>query len=104
MALILVTLTLLFAAATLAFLPPQNPTWPPTYNMALSTLCMAGNDSGWLDIELYSRWGIISIDWANARNVWAQQQPMDCEERLLKQAQALKARNPSTKVHLVLLA
>lgn len=83
------------------FLPPQNPPWPPTYNMSLSTLCMAGNDTGWLDLDFYGRWGIISIDWANAREVWAQQQPMDCEERLVKQAQMLKARNPDTKVRVV---
>jgi hypothetical protein len=81
-----------------AFLPPRNPPWPPTYNMSLSTLCMAGNNSGWLDPELYSKWGIVSIDWANARQVWAQQHPMDCEERLVVQAEAIVARNPDTKV------
>lgn len=81
-----------------SFLPSQNPPWPATYNMSLSTICMAGNDSGWLDLKYYTSWGIVSIDWANARDVWAQQQPMDCEERLLAQAEAIKAINPETKV------
>ena len=44
------------------------------------------------------RWGIVSIDWANARQVWAQQRPMDCEERLVKQAEKIKQWNPDTKV------
>lgn len=88
--------------ACAAFLPPQNPPWSATYNMSLSTLAMALNPAGWLDLDFASKWGIISIDWGNARDVWAQQQPMDCEERLLAQAEAIKASNPATKVLLII--
>ncbi len=93
-----VAFVVIFSVTCTAFLPPQNPPWPPTYNLTLSTLAMAANDSGWLDLDFASKWGIISIDWSNARNVWAQQHPMDCEERLLAQAEAIKARNPDTRV------
>lgn len=97
-AFLLLDLLLLSVALSDAFLPYQNPPWAPTYNMSMSTICMAGNYSGWLDPQYYTRWGIVSIDWANARQVWAQQTPMDCEERLLKQAEMIKALNPDTKV------
>ena len=29
-----------------AYMPPTNPTWPPTYNMTLSSITMQCNDSG----------------------------------------------------------
>jgi hypothetical protein len=37
-------------------------------------------------------------DWSNAKQLWANAKPMDCEERLITQAAMVKAVNPDTKV------
>lgn len=90
----LLLLSLLPAAA---LLPP----WPSTYDVAASTLVMPCNSSGLLSTELTRAWGLVSYDWSNAKRGpagWVQQRPMDCEERLLAQAQAAKSSNPSQRV------
>jgi hypothetical protein len=94
------------AAVLLARLASVNallPPWPSTYDVAASTLVMPCNSSGLLSTELTRAWGLVSYDWSNAKRGptgWAQQRPMDCEERLLAQAQAanLKSANPSQRV------
>jgi hypothetical protein len=78
---------------TVSVLPPTTPPWPPTYNMSLSTLTMAVNGSGWSSPERGAQFGIVSYDWSNAKAQWAAATPMDCEERLLEQAQMTKARS-----------
>ena len=90
----------LVAASVLvtAFLPPQNPPWPANYSMVASTLTMACNTSGWFDPALGSKFGIVSYDWSNAKAQWANAQPMDCEQRLVTQAQMTKARRPDANV------
>uniref|UniRef100_A0A7S3LLT8 Uncharacterized protein n=2 Tax=Aplanochytrium stocchinoi TaxID=215587 RepID=A0A7S3LLT8_9STRA len=86
------------ALAEAGYLPPTAPPWPPTYNLARSTISMAVNVSGWSDPERGAQFGIISYDWSNAKRQWALQQPMDCEERLLNQAKMTKSVNQRTKV------
>lgn len=48
--------------AAMAFLPMQNPPWPPTYNMSMSTLTMACNSSGWFNNTVGAAFGITSYD------------------------------------------
>ena len=43
--------------------------------------------------------GIIDFDWSNAKNIWAKQHPMDCEERLHIQARVTKAASPDSHVY-----
>ena len=43
---------------------------------------MQCNSSGWSSVDRGAAFGIISYDWSNAKQQWANQQPMDCEERL----------------------
>lgn len=81
-----------------SILPPQNPPWPPTYNMSLSTLSMQCNSSGWSSPSRGAEFGIISYDWSNAKAQWAASKPMDCVERLTEQATMTKSLNPSSKV------
>jgi hypothetical protein len=50
-------------SGALAFQPPQNPPWAPTWNMSLSTLTMACNSSGWYNLTVASAFGIVSYDW-----------------------------------------
>ena len=77
------------------------PKWPPTYQMNSSTIIMTCNYSGYMDqnaLKELSKYGIVDIDWSNAKELWSNASPMDCEERLLTQAKAIKATNPNTRV------
>ena len=83
-----------------AFLPFANPPagWgTANYNMSLSTLTMACNASGPLNVSIFSTFGITSIDWSSSKALWAAARPMDCAERMLAQARALRAANPAMR-------
>lgn len=71
----------------LAFLPAQNPPWPPAWDMRSSTLGMVCNSSGYTNATFASQLGIASFDWSNAKAQWAADKPMTCEQRLATQAQ-----------------
>jgi len=73
------------------------PLWPATYNMQDSTIIQPCNMSGWLDESFYSQFGIVDIDWSNAKQLWVQP-PMSCEELLVEQAARLKAARPGVRV------
>ena len=53
------------ATTTSSTLPP----WPPTYDMALSTIMMPCNYSGFMDPEFAAKWGLVDFDWSNAKQV-----------------------------------
>eukprot|EP01083_Nonionella_stella_P226043 803155_1 len=77
------------------------PKWKATYQMNRSTIVMPCNMSGYMSdsaVKEAARYGIVDFDWSNAKQLWANTSPMDCQERLLTQAQAIKAANPTTKV------
>ena len=76
---------------------PLLPPWPATYNMSLSTAIMPCNYSGMFDVAFSSRFGIADYDWSNEKLQWANQHPMDPEERLVKQATQSHALNPESK-------
>jgi len=75
-----------------------NPPWPPTYNMAMSTILMPCNSEGWFDSSFAAKFGIASYDWSNAKALWSKAKPMNCEETLVTQAEATKKINPDTHV------
>ena len=77
---------------------PPLPGWTPTYDMAQSTIIMPCNYSGWTDPRVFKNWGVVDFDWSNARALWSNASPMDCEERLLAQATTVKASTPTAKV------
>lgn len=56
------------------------------------------NNSGWYDPEFIGQFGIVDFDWSNAKQLWANQKPMDCEERLVTQASDVKAVSPSSRI------
>jgi len=93
---------LLLAAASLAcaaaFLPAQNPPWPGSYAMNRSTITMACNSSGPFNLDLARNFAITSYDWSNEKEQWANAKPMDCEERMVAQAERTKAVHPSGRV------
>lgn len=73
------------------------PIWPSTYNMQDSTIIQPCNTSGWLDAAHFSQFGLVSIDWSNAKQLWVVP-PMSCEELLVEQAARLKAARPAVRV------
>lgn len=75
-----------------------QPKWAPTWDMASSTLFMPCNYSGFLDPSISAKWGVVDFDWSNAKGAWTRQHPMDCEERLVAQADLVRSANPDAKV------
>lgn len=67
------TATLLFFAGAVSAAVPG---WAPTYNMSLSTAMMPCNYSGWMDVESTKGWGLIDLDWSNAKRLWSNARPM----------------------------
>jgi len=84
------TLVILFC-----FLPTSaNVRWDPEWKLSKSTWFMPCNYSGWFDLDYASKFGLIDFDWSNAKQLWANSKPMDCEERMLNQVKRLKQVNP----------
>ena len=77
--------------------PGRFPTWPATYVMQDSTIIQPCNESGFLDAAFFSQFGIVSVDWSNAKALWVKP-PMSCEELLVEQAARLKAARPGVRV------
>ena len=66
--------------------------------MNRSTFLMACNNTGLFSTEFSSKWGIVDYDWSNAKRIWIDHSPMDCDTLLVEQAARNKAHNPTTKV------
>ena len=76
------------------------PKWTSTYQMNLSTIIQPCNESGYFNdnaLNKLAKFGLISIDWSNAKQLWANAAPMNCAETLLPQVTAIKSINPSAK-------
>ena len=52
------------------------------------------NHSGWHDAKYAAKFGVVSYDWSNAKALWAQNQPMNCEEMLTEQAERVLKEDP----------
>ena len=74
--------------------PPLLPRWKPTWDMARSTMLYTCNHSGWHDAKYAAKFGVVSYDWSNAKALWAQNQPMNCEEMLTEQAERVLKEDP----------
>jgi hypothetical protein len=72
--------------------------YPVTYQMNRSTIIMPCNETGLTDPQSTRGWGIVDFDWSNAKAVWAQAQPMNCEEMLVEQVTRTTAASPGTTV------
>ena len=53
--------------------------------------------TGFLNETFYSQFGVVSVDWSNAKSLWVVP-PMSCEEMLVEQAARLKAARPGVRV------
>jgi len=65
--------------------------------MAASTIVMPCNYTGMLNATNVAQFGIVDIDWSNAKSLWVHP-PMLDEELLVEQASLVKAANPNTRV------
>ena len=118
MILLILSLTVVTAAHSMSS-NPVLPPWKPTYNMPQSTIMMPCNVrrylrrrfaenaslqkhthtqySGMFDPVEASKWGIVDFDWSNAKQLWANTKPMDCQERLVSQVEQVKRVNNQTR-------
>jgi hypothetical protein len=76
---------------------PMLPRWKPSWNMSQSTIMQPCNYSGFLEPSFASKFGIVDIDWANAKRQWSNTAPMDSEALMVEQASALRRLNPQAK-------
>ena len=74
------------------------PAWPQTWHLPTSTVVMPCNYSGMIPENKLAGWGLVDFDWSNAKALWVNESPMDCQERLLAQAQVVKRATPSARV------
>jgi len=66
--------------------PGIVPRWPPTWRMNDSTAFMPCNVTGFVDADFAAQFGIADFDWSTGKQLWANAQPMNCEELLAEQA------------------
>ena len=74
------------------------PKWQPQWSMALSTIVMPCNDSGYHSVEEASAYGLVSYDWSNAKQLWCNAKPMDDGERLVTQAEMVRNASNTTRI------
>ena len=75
-----------------------GPNHPFTWEMNRSTILMPCNMSGILRPSWTRGWGIVDVDWSNAKGEWAKAKPMNCEEMLADQARLTTAATPGSTV------
>jgi len=73
------------------------PLWPASYTMSQSTMIQPCNTSG-ANPAGFAQWGVVDYDWSESKNLWSKATPMNCEETMLKQAEATVALNPAGRV------
>ena len=77
--------------------PP--PTWAPTWNLTLSTVCQPGEMADYFVPPENQPWGLVSLDWSVANGVWhhANQSESTVEATSIEGCRKIKAVSPSTK-------
>lgn len=78
---------------------PQAP-WPRTWQLNRSTMAQPGNSPGFLDAAAAARFGLVSLDWSIASNVWHPPgtgfNVSTGAATLVEQCRRIKAVDPST--------
>ena len=67
------------------------PSWKPTWDMFRSTVLYTCNNTGMHDVSHAVKFGTVVYDWSNAKALWANAHPMNSEELITKQAEAVMA-------------
>lgn len=71
------------------------PRWRPTWNMSRSTALYGCNSTGPHNIAEATAYGIMVYDWSHEKLEWVNSHPMNNDARLLSQAEAVLAADPS---------
>ena len=66
----------------------------PTWDMGRSTILYTCNKTGLHNVSEAIRYGVAAYDWSNAKELWANAQPMDAGRMLTKQAELVLAADP----------
>jgi hypothetical protein len=62
--------------------------------MSRSTALYVDQPNGFHNVSEAIRWGVAVYDWSNAKALWANGHPMNCDELLTKQAEMVQAADP----------
>jgi hypothetical protein len=84
--------------ALLVSVAAQVPSWPANYSLSGSSIVMPCNDSGFFDASIVSKFAVVDFDWSNAKQLYVNSAPMNCEELLIEQAALIKAVSPNTRI------
>lgn len=60
---------------------------PPSYPRRLT---LRVDVAAGFDAEIGGSYGLVSYDWSNAKQLWANTKPMDAEKRMITQASMTK--------------
>ena len=80
--------------------PCPLPIWQPVWGVNRSTICQPGNVPSWLDPVAAARWGLVSLDWSIAYDVWrgnGNVSNMTGAATLVEQCRRIKAVDTTTK-------
>lgn len=70
------------------------PKWTPQWGMKNSTVLYICNNTGMLNPSVGNLYGVVVLDWSNAKAIWANAHPMNSEELITLQAEELMADDP----------
>lgn len=62
--------------------------------MSRSTVLYIDQPAGFHNVSEAVRWGIAVYDWSNAKQLWTNARPMNCDDLLTKQAEMVQAVDP----------
>ena len=76
------------------------PPWPAQWSLTMSTAITVSNTRSYWMPPVTQPYGLVSLDWSNARVYWRHSDPADstCEATSSAIASALKAQSPQTRV------
>jgi hypothetical protein len=74
--------------------PTCLPSWTPQWGMRNSTVLYTCNNSGMHNVDVANLYGVVVYDWSNAKDIWANAHPMNSEELITAQAEAVYAKDP----------
>ena len=77
------------------------PSWPPQWNLTLSTFTNVGNQPGYFLPSPDQPFGLIGLDWSTAKSIW-QVDPNDatqdtCQATMVENCRQIKAISPATR-------
>ena len=75
---------------------PVPPTWVQSWAVANSLATYACNYSGFFEPAYTRQFSLIALDWSTGKQAWANQHPMDAEQLMVDQVNAIEAARPGT--------